>query len=329
VGIGATTSVYSIIDGALLKLRPYRQPEELVFLTAEKLAGGLSNASISGKQFDEWEKQTKSLAGLAVYDWTFNFLVHPDGNESMEGMLGSSALFNVLGVQPILGRTFTPAERTARDHPVVILGHELWQRRFAADPNVIGKVISISRLPPLTVIGVMPPDMRFLPSRGGAQEPNYNLHAHVDYWLPSAVDVESRSRRWNVVARLKPGVSLPQARAELATIAATQAQSEAELNGITIAVTPIGDVLDGELRRIVLPLFGARAWRRRPPVRLFARRRSLHACGDQSSAGPTALHPDRGRRPGRRGAGCLRGGGRVAGYVRHLRGGPWAHPSAL
>ena len=257
VGIGATTSVFSIINGALLKPRPYRQPEELVFLTAEKLAGGISNASISGKQFDEWEKQTKSLAGLAVYDWTFNFLVHPDGNESIEGMLGSAALFNVLGVQPILGRAFTPAERTARDHPVVILGYELWQRRFAADPNVVGKVVTISRLPPLTVIGVMPPDMRFLPSRGGAQEPNYNLHAHVDYWLPSAVDSESRSRRWNVVARLKSGVSLQQARAEFATIAAAQTQSDAELNGITIAVTPVGDVLDGELRRIVLPLFGA------------------------------------------------------------------------
>src|SRR5215216_4657808 len=86
VGIGATTSVFSIINGALLKPRPYRNPDELVFLTSEKLAGGISNASISGKQLVEWQQQTQSFAAMATYDWTFNFLVHPDGNESMEGM---------------------------------------------------------------------------------------------------------------------------------------------------------------------------------------------------------------------------------------------------
>lgn len=256
VGIGATTSVFSIINGALLKARPYRQPEELVFLTAEKAAGGVSNASIGGKQFEEWTRGTKSFAGLALYEWTFNFLVHPDGNESMEGMSASAAVFDVLGVQPIVGRVFTPAERSVREQPVVLLGYELWQRRFAGDPAIVGQVIHISRLPPLTVIGVMPPGLRFLPSRGGSQEPNYNLHAHVDYWVPAPVEPNPRMR-FNVVARLKPGVSLAQARAEMTAMAATQAQADPDLAGMTVAVTPIGDVLDGDIRRVVLPLFGA------------------------------------------------------------------------
>jgi putative ABC transport system permease protein len=256
LGIGATTSVFTIINGTLLRTLPYRQPEQLVFITPEKLMGGATNATISGKQFAEWEKDAHSFAGLAAYDWTFTFLVHPDGNESIQGMLGSASLFRVLGIHAMIGRTFTEEETSAEPLPVVLLGYDLWQRRFGGDKTLVGKTIQLNRLPPLTVVGIMPPGLRFLPSRGGAQEPNYNLHDHVDFWLPAAPK-PTRGGRWNVVGRLNEGVTLQQARVEMTNLSGAQLQADPRLAGTTAIVTPIAEVLDGEIRRVVLPLFGA------------------------------------------------------------------------
>jgi putative ABC transport system permease protein len=256
IGIGSTTAVFSVINSVLLRASPYRQPEQLAFLTLEKIAGGNTTANVSANLLAEWRQQTRSFAGLAAYNWTFTFLVHPDGNESVEGMLGSAGLFEVLGVRPLLGRTFT--EEEARDGlPVVILGYEFWQRRFAADPQIVGKTIQLARQPARTVIGVMPPNLRFLPSRAGAQEPNYNLHAHVGFWLPAAPQPTRPGEPWNVIARLKPTVSLTQARAEMTAIAAAKVQAMPALAGLTVAVTPLEETLNGEIRGVVLPLLGA------------------------------------------------------------------------
>ena len=257
LGIGATTAVFSVINGILLRSGPYRQPEQLVFITPEKLVGGVTNVGVTGKQFDEWEKQTRSFGGMAAYDWLFTFLVHPDGNESLEGMLGSASLFNTLGVQAFMGRTFTPQETSTDDHPVVLLGYELWQRRFGGDPGMIGKTVQLARFPPLTVVGIMPPGIRFLPSRNGVQAPNYNVHAHVDFWIPGAPRPTLPARNWNVVARLKPDVNLSQARAEMTSLAGNQARVDPGLTGLTAAVTPADEILNGDIRRVTRPLFGA------------------------------------------------------------------------
>lgn len=256
LGIGATTSVFTVVNSTLLRPLPYRDPSRLVFITADHAAGGASNASVTSPQFDGWEKQAQSFEGLAAYDWTFTFLVHPDGNESVEGLRASAQLFSVLGLQPYLGRVFSSEEKDVQQNHVVILGYELWQRRFGGDPSLVGKTIQLNQLPPVTVIGIMPPGVRFLPARGSDQAPNYNLNAFVDFWIP-ATAVPTRAGRWNVVARLKAGTSLGQARAEMKSIAAVQAHDTPALNGLTAAVTPIGEVLDGQIRQVVLPLFGA------------------------------------------------------------------------
>jgi putative ABC transport system permease protein len=258
VGIGATTAVFTIINGVLLRPPPYGKPEELALVSPEKADGTPYNASCSGAQFADWQAQADSFAGLAPYHWTFNFLMHPDGSESLEGLGCSAELFRVLGLEPVLGRTFTDQEKFVRDHPVVILGHGLWQRRFNSDPNIIGKVILISRLPPLTVVGIMPPGVRFLPSRRNVQEPNYNLHALVDFWTPSSPNLtEHRGRNWDVVGRLKRGVTIQQAQAQMSAIALRQGQSIPELRGITAKVTALDDVLNREVRSVLVPLFGA------------------------------------------------------------------------
>ena len=104
---------------------------------------------------------------MAAYSWTFNFLVRNDGSQSIEGMWVTRDYFRVLGLQPLLGRTFLESETGAKPAPVILIGYDLWQRKFNGDPHIVGQKIRISRQDtPPTVIGVMPPGVRFLPSPG-------------------------------------------------------------------------------------------------------------------------------------------------------------------
>jgi putative ABC transport system permease protein len=177
LGIGATSGVFSLIQGVLLTPPPYRQPDRLMLIPATR-TDRQPNAHSPGwspAQWMEWQSQAKSLDGIAAYGWTFNFLVQSDGSESMEGMWVTSAYFRVLGLQPVLGRTFLDSETGEKPAPVIILGYELWQRKFNCDPNILGKTLRMSRADaPPTVIGVMPPRVRFLPAPGASQEPNYD-----------------------------------------------------------------------------------------------------------------------------------------------------------
>ena len=109
-------------------------------------------------QWTDWQRQAKSLEGVAAYAWTFNFLIGNDGSASMQGMVVTREYFNITGLQPILGRSFVETEAGGKTPPVVLIGYDLWQRKFNGDPHIIGKPIRISRWDtPPTVIGVMPP----------------------------------------------------------------------------------------------------------------------------------------------------------------------------
>ncbi len=142
---------------------------------------------------------------------------------------------------------------------MIILGYDLWQRKFNGDPQIVGKTVRMSRreVPP-TVIGVMPPGVRFLPSPGAAQEPNYNVNASVDFWLPAAPSPERlKSAQWDVVGRLRPGVTPQQAQADLKLITARQAQVEHDFEGFTPVAQPLTEEMNRDGRRILLPLLGA------------------------------------------------------------------------
>src|SRR5580658_612902 len=220
LGIGATSAVFSLIQGVLLTPPPYQQPQRLALLEParvdrQRMAGPRGWAAA---QWMEWQKEAKSFEALAAYSWSFNFLVLTDGSESLEGMWVTKDYFHAVGLQPMLGRTFLESETGAKAAPVIILGYELWQRKFNGDPNIIGKTIRISRSDtPPKVIGVMPPGVRFLPSPGASQEPNYNVNGLVDFWLPAAPDPKRlKEPMWDVVGRLRSRASLQQAQSELA-----------------------------------------------------------------------------------------------------------------
>src|SRR5215469_14943425 len=146
LGIGATASVFSLVQGVLLTPPPYRDPNRLVLVSAARNDGqpDAHSRGWAAAQWLDWQAHSKSLEAVGVYDWTFNFLVRGEGSESLEGMVVAGDYFRALGIQPMLGRTFLPAEMEAPPKNVVILGYDLWQHTFHGDPNIVGKTIRIS-----------------------------------------------------------------------------------------------------------------------------------------------------------------------------------------
>ena len=180
----------------------------------------------------------------------------------MEGMAVSRDYFRVTGLQPILGRTFTEADYGTSSPPtVIIIGYDLWQRTFNADPQIIGKTIRMSRRDtPPTVIGVMPPGVRFLPSPGVAKEPNYNVDAQVDFWVPGTPNPQRLKQSiLDIVGRVKEGTSHKQAQEELTLLAARQVQADRDFEGFTPRLIPLETEMNRDGMRILLPLLGAAA----------------------------------------------------------------------
>jgi putative ABC transport system permease protein len=263
LGIGATAAVFSLIQGVLLTPPPYREPQRLVLIPAAR-TDGQDVAHARGwapAQWMEWQKQAKSFEAIAAYNWTFNFLVLNEGSESMEGMAVTRDYFRVAGVQPILGRTFADSEALPNAPPVIILGYEFWQRKFNGDPNILGRPVRMSRREtPPRVIGVMPRGVRFFPSPTDAREPNYNVDALVDFWLPAAPRPDGlKSPDWDLVGRLRPGVTLRQAQAELAVMAQREALADHDFAEVTPRLELLTDEMNRAGRGILLPLLGAAA----------------------------------------------------------------------
>ena len=157
LGSGATSAGFSLIQGVLLSPPPYRQPERLALIPSTRNPETGHTRTWAAAQWMDWQKEAKSFEDIAGYSWTFNFLMLAEGSESVEGMWVTPNYFGVMGLKPLLGRTFGSSETGVRPAPVIILGYGLWQRRFGGDPNIVGKTVRISRSEtPPTVIGVMP-----------------------------------------------------------------------------------------------------------------------------------------------------------------------------
>jgi len=262
LGIGATAAVFSLVQGVLLTPPPYRDPQRLVLIPSARTDGRTGGPQAwPAAQWQEWRTDAKSIEALAAYTWSFNFLVLDEGSESLEGMAVTADYFRVLGLQPLLGRTFVDGDTKFPPPPVIVIGYDLWQRKFNGDPNIVGRSMRMSRLgAPQTIIGVMPRGVRFLPSPLAAQEPNYNVNAVVEFWQPAVPNPQRlKAAFWDVVARLQPGATIDQAQAELGVIAARQAQADRDFDGKTPRVQSLTSEFNRAGRGILLPLFGAAA----------------------------------------------------------------------
>lgn len=261
LGIGATSAVFSLIEGVLLSPPPYREPNRLALVDSARTDGKLmeSPRGWAPLQWMGWQKEATSLESVAAYAWTFNFLVLDEGSESLQGMPVTKDYFRVMGLEPILGRSFTESEGRPGSAPVVIIGYELWQRKFNGDPNIVGKPMRMSRVQtPPTIIGVMPAGVRFLPTPMASKEPNYNVNARVQYWVPAVPNPERlKATGWNVIARLKPGASLEQAQTELGVLTTRVAAEAPELAGVAPRLRSLEAEMNQDGNRILLPLLGA------------------------------------------------------------------------
>lgn len=263
LGIGATSAVFSLIQGVLLTPPPYRKPEQLMLVPAVRADGQKmeSPRGWAAQQWMAWSQEAKSFQGIAAYDWTFNFLVRNDGSQSMQGMEVTKDYFHLMGLRPMAGRGFANTDFAQGPVRAILLGYEFWQRALGGDPAIIGKTVRISRwqVPP-TVIGIMEPGVRFLPSPGAAKEPNYDVDATVDFWVPFEPDPKNlKEPGWNVVARLRDGTPPSQAQQELSVLVAREAQTEKTFEGFAPQLQSLTDEMNRDGRRILFPLLGAAA----------------------------------------------------------------------
>ena len=250
LGIGANNAVFTIVNAVLLRDLPFDQSDRLVALDTRDARGRTNLASL--KDFADWQSASRSFAGLAVTLSTSGFFLGDEGRapESFRGTFMSADGFRVLHVQPVLGRAFTADDDRAGAPAAAIISHDVWTNRYGGDRSIVGRAVRLNAFP-ATIVGVMPEGMKF---------PN-----NSDIWLAqsqlSAGTREApRSQRSHpVFARLADGVTLAQARAEMATIGAQLAQTYPDTNkGMVPFVTPFAEWMFGpQIRLLFFSLLGA------------------------------------------------------------------------
>jgi putative ABC transport system permease protein len=246
LGIGANAAIYSFVDGVLLKPLPYPHPEQIVNVW-EKPPNHDRNG-ISTLNFLDWKNQNTVFTAMAAQTGGSATLTGVDVPVQLRGSRVSARYFDIFGIKPLLGRTFAPNEDEPGKEQVVVLSNRIWQSRFGADPGIIGRTIHLDNKP-YTVIGVLPADD---PHGRGWQ----------DIWCPLAFQPQDMTRDFHWMmswARLKPGVSLDQARTQMKSIAARIEHDYPESNkGWSVTIDRFLDrVVDDSLRQSLLVLLAA------------------------------------------------------------------------
>ena len=244
LGIGGSTSIFTVVDAALLRGLPYKQPDRLYHLWEKTPQEQFSKREFSYPDYQDYQ-QNNVFEGLAAYTGGRVLLSGVGDPEFVGGPRVSANFFSVLGVDPIIGRTFQTGEDQPGGPKVAVLNYGLWQRRFGGDPNVIGRALTINGAS-YTVVGVLPQSFQF------ALRPN-------DLWIPYQPTQNQLTRRplhgTNLIGRLKPGVDAAQAQSELNVIAARIEKEYSESHaGTTMRLVPLHEEVIGKVRPILLVL---------------------------------------------------------------------------
>jgi putative ABC transport system permease protein len=255
VGIGASATIFSAVHAVLLRPLPYEDPSRLAMLWTDDPRHDIHEEGTSYLNFLDWKKRTQTFEDLAICSRGGSMTLTGEGEaEQVPGEVVSANLFPLLGIAPVLGRTFTTQEADRSDR-VVVIGHALWKRRFGASRDVIGKPLAIDGVT-WQVIGVMPTSFQF-PSRD------------TELWTTDSTQFNMRRIKayrfndwWRVVGRLKATVTIAQAQSEMNTIGRQLAQTypitDSEFAGYGVNVVPLRDQITGRKARLALwLLFGA------------------------------------------------------------------------
>jgi putative ABC transport system permease protein len=248
LGIGANSAIFSVVNTVLLRPLPYREPVCLVMLWEDNSKIGYPRDTPAAANYIDWRDQSTVFEGMtATADRSFN-LTGAGEPERFDGKRVSTNFFSLLGVEPQLGRGFVPEEDVPGADHVVVLSHGLWQRRFGSDRGMVGKSITLNG-EGYTVVGIMPPGFQF-------------MSQDVGMWVPIAFTQQQAASRGShylkVVARLKPGVTVEHAQAEMSTIAARLQQQYPEQNtDLGATVVSLHEEVVGNIRPALLVLLGA------------------------------------------------------------------------
>jgi predicted permease len=253
LGIGATATVFSVVNALVLRPLPFAQPERLVWI-ANQDAPGLSIQTTQVGHMLDLRERTRTLSAvagfMAFYGVGDNVLSGRGEPERLSGVPVSDNFFDVLGVRPQLGRTFTPDECRWQGPKAVLLSHHLWERRFASDPSIVGAALTIND-EATTVVGVLPASFDFASVFAPGN--------HFDLYFPFPLSPETN--RWGntmaLIGRLKPGVTVAQAQADTRTIGAQLTREHNDRNTFEGIVKPLADQVNGRMRLAVWVLAGA------------------------------------------------------------------------
>ncbi|HKV34487.1 MAG TPA: ABC transporter permease [Pyrinomonadaceae bacterium] len=254
LGIGANTAIFSVVNELLLRPLVYRDAERIVMLWEVSPEGRRQNTT-SRANFRAWRDQSSSFTQLAAFtDQRFNLTGNGEPEE-LSVQMATPEIFKVLGVDPLLGRTFLAEDDGAGKTPVAVLSYALWQRRFGGQPSVVGQPITLNG-ETFTIIGVMPASFQFhIKHRSGTGRP-------AELWtilpMPIGPGANDRGRFLSVVARLKDGVAVEQAGAELRTIEARLSDEVPQFNkNYSAEVLPLREQFFGSVRRPLWLMLGA------------------------------------------------------------------------
>jgi predicted permease len=261
VGVGANTAIFSIVNGVLLRPLPYGKPDRLVALreVVPAVAQRYPTLPVSARHFVEWRQRLRSFERLSAMEPGSVTLTGRDEAEQLDAMRVSADMFLTLGVDPLLGRTFLDGEDQEGKDGVAVLSHGLWLRRFHSDPAIVGRTIRLNSQV-VTVVGVMPPWLDF-PSLDVMEIGKSNA-ARPEVYLPLVFTKDALRElmgRFNhpVVARLRRGVSIGQATAELNVVAGQLEKLAGEKVGLQALALPLLDSMAGKSRLGLMVLLAA------------------------------------------------------------------------
>jgi putative ABC transport system permease protein len=253
LGIGANTAIFSVVYSVLLRPLPFPHADQLISVLVQNPQKGVKFDGASYTDFDEWQRQNRVfsvMAGVAFHALTMTGHGEPD---DVPTLVVTPNIFSLLEIPPLLGRTFLPEDGVRGAAPVVILSEELWRSSFGADPKVLGTTVNLDQRA-FTIIGVMPANFHV---------PIFNKKAEI--WIPLVQDplfgswMTRQGGHWlPVIGRLKPGISLAQARADMDAINANLTkESPAEHTGWVMLMNPLQQALVGDVKSALLVLLAA------------------------------------------------------------------------
>lgn len=257
LGIGATTAIFSVVNAVVLKPLPFPTANRLVQIESVILATGKGSGVASYPDFLDWRAQSHVFDAMAVFRTGDFTLVGTREPMRLQGAVVSAQLFSLLGITPVLGRSFLPVEDSpgaANGSDPVILSYGLWQSEFGSDASILGRPIQLGNRP-FTVVGVMPKEFQF-PIQAETVE-LWTTIAVDAVGGPNAMTVQRGAHYLEVIGSLKPGVTAGQAQSEMITIAASLNKQHPESKPRSVRIVPEVQYVAGDARIPFLVLLGA------------------------------------------------------------------------